>query len=124
MSIVRFLSQETVIHAGETVEWTNDDPVTPHTITFGVEPPDPTIPSATNVITIDADGALHATIKSASDSVNSGIISAEGHERIAVPASPLGATRFRITFTKAGAYSYICSFHDELGMKGKIIVLP
>jgi len=33
-------------------------------------------------------------------------------------------TRFRITFTKPGAYPYICALHDDLGMKGKVIVLP
>jgi plastocyanin len=37
---------------------------------------------------------------------------------------PLGTTRFRITFTHAGVYPYICALHDDLGMKGKIIVLP
>src|SRR5882724_1619030 len=38
--------------------------------------------------------------------------------------APIGVTRFRITFRKPGAYPYICALHDDLGMKGKVIVLP
>jgi plastocyanin len=122
VSVMRFLRHETVIHVGETVEWTNNDPVTPHTITFGVEPANPIPPAG--AITVDADGARHATISSSSDNVHSGFIVASAHERIGFPTSPLGTTRFRITFTKAGTYPYICALHDDLGMKGKIIVLP
>jgi plastocyanin len=48
LSIVRFIEHTIVIHAGETVEWTNSDPVTPHTITFGKEPANP-MPSSANV---------------------------------------------------------------------------
>jgi hypothetical protein len=55
---MRFLSDTVVIHAGENAEWTNQDPITPHTITFGIEPANPMPPSAN--VTIDADGALHA----------------------------------------------------------------
>ncbi len=124
VSVMRFFRPQLVIHAGETVEWTNEDPVTPHTITFGVEPKpeELLIPSAN--VSKDADNALHATIKTTSDNVHSGLILAEGHERIGVPTSPAGVTRFRITFTKAGTYPYICALHDNLGMKGTIIVLP
>src|ERR1700674_711804 len=122
VSVMRFFSHEAVIHVGETVEWTNNDPVTPHTITFGVEPANPIPPAGT--FTVDADGALHATISSTADNVHSGFIVAAAHERIGFPTSPLGTTRFRITFTKAGTYPYICALHDILGMKGKIIVLP
>ena len=41
LSVMRFMHPDKVIHVGETVEWTNDDPITPHTITFGVEPAEP-----------------------------------------------------------------------------------
>jgi plastocyanin len=122
VSVMRFFSHNTVIHVGETVEWANNDPVTPHTITFGVEPADPMPPAGT--FTVDADGALHATISSTADNVHSGFIIAAAHERIGFPSSPLGTTRFRITFTAAGTYPYICALHDDLGMKGTIIVLP
>ena len=122
ISVMRFMQHDKVIHIGDTVEWTNDDPVTPHTITFGTEPANP-IPPSSNV-SVDADGARHATISSTTDNVHSGFIVSAPQERIGLPQAPLGPTRFRITFTKAGTYPYICALHDDLGMKGKIIVLP
>jgi plastocyanin len=122
LSVNRFLNDTVVIHAGETVEWTNEDPITPHTITFGTEPANPMPPSAN--VTVDADGARHATITSVFDSVHSGFISAAPQDQIGLPQTPIGVTRFRITFTKAGAYPYICALHDDLGMVGKVIVLP
>jgi plastocyanin len=121
-SVMRFLEPVKVIHAGETIEWNNTDPVTPHTITFGVEPLNPVPPSGN--VTVDADGARHATINSTADSVHSGFIVSAPQERIGLPQAPLGSTRFRITFTHAGVYPYICALHDDLGMKGKVIVLP
>jgi plastocyanin len=122
LSVMRFLNDTIVIHAGETAEWTNEDPITPHTITFGTEPGNPVPPSAN--VTVDADGARHATITSVFDSVHSGFVIAAPQERIGLPQAPIGVTRFRITFTKAGAYPFICALHDDLGMKGKVIVLP
>jgi plastocyanin len=122
VSVMRFLDDDTVIHVGQTVEWTNNDPITPHTITFGTEPADPVPPSSN--VAVDADGALHASISFPSDSVHSGFIISAAHERIGIPQAPLGVTRFRITFKSAGTYPYICALHDNLGMKGEIIVLP
>ena len=123
LSIMRFDHDTITIRRGGTVEWTNDDPVTPHTITFGTEPLNPMPPSGSVPITNDADGARHATITLA-DSAHSGFIVAAPQERLFLPQSPLGVTRFRVTFTQAGTYPYICALHDDLGMKGKIIVLP
>jgi plastocyanin len=122
VSVMRFMQEKTIIHVGETVEWANDDPVTPHTITFGSEPGNP-IPPSSNVV-VDADGALHATLDSPGESVHSGFIISAPQERIGLPQAPLGHTRFRVTFTSPGTYSYVCTLHDELGMKGTIIVLP
>ena len=62
LSVMRFLDGSVVIHAGDTVEWTNLDPATPHTITFGTEPADP-MPPSPNVI-VDPDGARHVVIPS------------------------------------------------------------
>jgi len=45
-------------------------------------------------------------------------------ERIGLLQAPLGSTRFRITFTAPGVYPYICALHDDLGIKGRIVVLP
>jgi len=122
ISLMRFVKPELVIHVGATVEWTNDDPSMPHTITFGTEPGDPFPPSGN--LSLDADGALHASISSPSDSVHSGFIVSAPQDQIGLPQTPLGPTRFRVTFTKPGAYPYICALHDDLGMKGTIIVLP
>jgi len=98
------------------------DPVTPHTITFGVEPANPVPPSGN--VTVDADGARHAVINSTSDSVHSGFIVAAPQDRFGLAQAPLGVTRFRVTFTHAGVFLYICALHDGLGMRGSVIVLP
>jgi len=121
LSVMRFTDDKMIIHAGQTVEWENDDPEDPHTITFGT-PADLFDPSAN--VTVDADGARHAVVNSTSDNVHSGFILAAPQERIGLPQSPLFVTRFRVTFTRAGTYPYICALHDDLGMKGDIIVLP
>lgn len=122
LSIVRFMHPDKVVHVRETVEWTNDDPITPHTITFGVEPADP-VPPSSNVI-MDPDGALHATISTPQDNVHSGFIAAAAQDQIGLPQPPPGVTRFRVTFTHPGVYQYKCVLHDNLGMIGKVIVLP
>ena len=121
LSILRFMDPTKTIHAGGTVEWTNLDPATPHTITFGVEPRDPVPPVNT---TLDADGALHGIINSSADSVHSGLIIAAPQDNLFQPTPPLSVTRFRVTFTHPGVFPYICALHDGLGMKGEVIVLP
>jgi plastocyanin len=126
LSVVRFIDDTITIHAGQTVEWDNHDPVTPHTVTFGTEPPNPVPPSGSVPISTDADGTLHATISSNADSVNSGLIVAPPQERLFSVQDPLGftQTRFRVTFMNAGVFPYICALHDNLGMKGTVIVFP
>jgi plastocyanin len=132
-SLMRFMRPSITIHAGQTVEWHSSD-VTGHTITFGQEPPNvtPQTPPSANVFA-DPDGARHAMISSTADNVHSGLIAPAAHERNGVPQAPapvaqvlppVGVTRFRVTFTTPGIYPYICAFHDELGMKGEVIVLP
>ena len=123
LSVVRFIHDPTEIRAGQTVEWSNLDPVLPHTITFGTEPTGDPVPPSPDV-TVDADGARHAVIDSPSDSTHSGFIVAAPQERLGLPQSPLGVTRFRVTFPNAGTFPYICALHDDLGMKGKVIVRP
>lgn len=128
LSVVRFMQPTTVVHVGDTVEWSNMDAVTPHTITFGPEPANTTPPSAN--VTLDADGARHAVISSPADVVHSGFIAAAPQERIGLaqsllPPSPGGTvTRFRVTFTQPGTFDYKCALHDDLGMVGQVIVLP
>jgi plastocyanin len=122
VSVVRFISATKLVHAGETVEWTNEDAVTPHTITFGPEPPNLMAPSPN--VTLDADGARHAVISSPTDTAHSGLIAAAFQDRVGLPQAPLGVTRFRVTFINPGVFNYKCSLHDNLGMVGEVIVLP
>ena len=122
LSVMRFMHQDKVVHVGETVEWTNSDPVTPHTITFGAEPANPMPPSAN--VTVDPDGARHATVSLPSDIVHSGFIVASPQDRVGLAQSPAGVTRFRVTFTKPGGFKYKCVLHDNLGMLGEVTVHP
>jgi plastocyanin len=122
LSVVRFLNGTIEIHAGETVEWSVLDPALPHTITFGTEPANPGPPSPD--VTFDADGGRHATLKAPGDSTHSGVIGAVPMNQAGVPQSPPSIPVFRVTFMKPGTYNYICALHDNLGMVGKVIVLP
>ena len=119
-SLMRFLRDTIVVRVGDTVEWANLDASINHTVTFGAEPADPRPPSA-NVLPT-SDGARHAAIGSPTDSVNSGFLSPAPQDRAGLAQSPLGVTRFRVTFTSPGTFNYICAIHDELGMKGTVIV--
>lgn len=137
VSVMRFLQDSIVVRVGDTVEWTNLDPVTPHTVTFGfsIEPAPPQPPSAG--VTLDSDGARHADVASPTDNVHSGFLQAAFQDRGPPPPpgaappppaqaplqqSPLTVTRFRVTFTKPGTFSYRCILHDDLGMTGQVIV--
>jgi plastocyanin len=123
-SLERFVDGTIEIHAGDTVEWSNHDPDEPHTITFGQEPPPANqFPPSPNV-TFDDDGVGHAIISSPNDNVHSGFIEATLADIPGVPTNPIGPTRFRVTFTQPGTFNYICVLHDNLGMVGKVIVLP
>jgi plastocyanin len=112
-----------VVRVGDTVEWTNQDPGESHTVTFfppGTEPPDPRKPSTD--VNGASDGAEQATISSTTDMVNSGLLAFVNQDRPMLPETPLGVTRFRVTFIAAGTYKYFCSLHDNLGMVGTVIV--
>jgi plastocyanin len=119
-SLMRFVGGAIVIRAGDTVEWTSLDPSINHTVTFGAEPADPRPPSPN--VHSSSDGAREAVIGSTADSVNSGFLSPAPQDRANLPQSNPGVTRFRVTFTAPGIYDYICAVHDQLGMKGKVIV--
>jgi plastocyanin len=121
LSVVRFLSGTIEVRVGDTVEWSNLDPAEPHTVTFGTEPANPVPPvNATK----DPDGALHATLHHPGDTAHSGFLQAAPMDQPGVPQSAPGTTVFRVTFTGAVTYDYICALHDELGMVGKVIVKP
>jgi len=122
VSVMRFLPGTTVVHVGDTVEWTNLDPVTPHTVTFGTEPANPVPPSGG--VTADSDGALHAELSSPTGNVHSGFIVAAPQDMTGLAQTPLGVTRFRVTFTSPGTFDYFCALHDDLGMAARVIVHP
>ena len=127
VSIMRFFHPTITIHAGDTVTWSNNDPVTPHTVTFGTEPPpNQFFPPSNNVDNggDGTDGARSATINLPSDSVHSGFLMATAQDQVGLPQNNLTKTVFRVTFTKPGTFAYICALHDPLGMKGKVVVLP
>src|SRR5271165_6452894 len=91
-----------------------------HFLTQSNEPADPRPPSADVMPT--PDGARQAVMSSPNDSVNSGFLSPAPQDRAKLAQSPLGVTRFRVTFTSPGTFNYICAVHDQLGMKGTVIV--
>jgi plastocyanin len=118
----RFLKDKIIVHVGDTVEWTNLGPAYNHTVTFGMEPMN--LATVSPGVTVDSDGAGHAVIGSPNDNVNSGYIGVATQDRVGLAQSPLDVTRFRVTFTAPGTFNYICGLHDNVGMVGKIVVLP
>jgi len=126
VSRMRFGHESITIHAGQTVEWASSD-VSGHSVQFGAgnfSPLDPATASPDVVLSHDSDGALHAVLTSTSDNLYSGKIAPQSQERTGLGQLAPGATRFRVTFTTPGTYPYICAYHDEIGMKGEVIVLP
>jgi plastocyanin len=119
-SLMRFARKVVIVAVGDTVEWTSLDPSINHTVTFGSEPADPR-PASPGVV-LASDGARQAVINSPSDSVNSGFLSPAPQDRANLAQSAPGITRFRVTFTSPGTFEYICAIHDELGMKGTVVV--
>ncbi|HTA67713.1 MAG TPA: plastocyanin/azurin family copper-binding protein [Bryobacteraceae bacterium] len=120
LAVMRFLGTTTVVHVGDTVEWTNLSTPVFHTITFGTEPANDMPPS--QGVTVDSDGVRHAMVSSPNDNVNSGFLGAPNQETVGQPQGPLDFTRFRVTFTAPGTFNYICAIHDTVGMKATVIV--
>ena len=119
-SLMRFVRGTIVVRVGDTVQWTSLDPSINHTVTFGAEPADPR-PASANVLPT-SDGARQAVIGSTEDSVNSGFLSPAPQDRANLAQSSPGVTRLRVTFTSPGTFNYFCAVHDQLGMKGTVIV--
>ena len=113
LAALRFVADKRVVHVGETVTWTNLDPQTPHTITFGTEPPGG--PFGAYAPSSNVSGG-HATLSSTTQSVNSGFVANDQVFKV--------KNTFSATFTAPGTYPYICALHDTLGMTGTIVVLP
>jgi plastocyanin len=148
-AVMRFFPAIITAHVGDTVEWTNLDAVTNHSVTFGTDPMTLRQPAPIGVVpgvnaNLDADGALHANLNSPTDNVHSGALwplpadrALNGPNPEVDPALnppdlpqyplPVGVhdfnQRYRVTFTHAGIYDYHCAYHDNLGMVGRVIVL-
>jgi plastocyanin len=120
--LMRFLRDTITVHVGDTVEWANLDPSISHTVTFGPEPTDPRPASAT--VTVSSDGAREAVISAPFVGVNSGFLSPTPQDRANLAQAAPNITRFRVTFKYAGVFNYICAIHDDLNMKGTVIVNP
>jgi plastocyanin len=97
VSVMRFLRGTVHIPVGTKVTFDDATVATPHTVTFGPEPPGPAVLGPSGDPTSYKGGAL-----------NSGII--------------LPGQTFTVTFKKAGTFPYICALHDEMGMVGTVKV--
>jgi plastocyanin len=109
-TVMRFFPSNLTIHVGDTVTWVNQDPFTPHTVTFGLEPPGGLpglVPPANRTFPFGAPTAYDGSFN-----LNSGFLLA---------MFPWG-NRFSVTFTAPGTYPYICGLHDTMGMVGEVTV--
>jgi plastocyanin len=122
VAIMRFLPGNLTVHVGDTVVWTNQDPDTPHTVTFFagameahevVTPvPQPNGPPLL-VLNPQVLERMGGETFDGSAMVSSGFLGG---------GSPVNT--YSLRFTKPGTYEYLCLLHDEMGMKGTITVLP
>jgi plastocyanin len=108
---LRFTPSELAIHVGDTVVWTNTDPVEPHTVTFAgpdgkvPEPEDPDAPRPAGSGVEDGTALNH-----------SGFL-------VRLPGTA-SSPPYQLTFPTAGIFKYECVIHDPLGMYGTIVVTP
>lgn len=105
--VMRFIPGNVTVHVGDSVTFDmarNTGIAIPHTVTFGIPPANIGPPSGdpTNY----TGGDLH-----------SGVLLPPGF-------GPPGSSTFTVTFNAAGTFTYLCMFHDSMGMHGKVTVLP
>ncbi len=109
-TVMRFFPADLTVHVGDTVRFVNRDPYTPHTVTFGAEPP-----GGDQGLVAPANRSFPfntATPYDGSFNLSSGFM---------LSFLPWG-NMFNVTFTAAGTYDYICGLHDVMGMVGTITV--
>ena len=111
--IARFFPRTITVNLGEEVTWSAQDPVSPHTVTFGVEPGNPVPP-------IGTDGPGHATLTAPYPTIFVGPTVSSGFLGQGQPSG----TSFVVRFNAVGTYEYYCALHDELGMVGTVKVIP
>jgi len=98
--LMRFVHRKVVIHRGQKVHFLNTMSMgAPHTVTFGTEPQGPGLFQPSGDPTHYRGGDLH-----------SGFMTP--------------GAKFTVTFDKAGRFHYICALHDDMGMKGVVVVKP
>jgi plastocyanin len=125
IALMRFIPTDLTIQAGDTVEWVRGDIETPHTISFlsgGKEPelvlvePQQRGPPkfVLNPVVLTPAGG---NVYNGTDYFNSGAI---WGTMVPLP----GPQNYTLTFYTPGTYKYICVFHDYMGMKGQISVIP
>lgn len=113
IAVLRFLPQNFTVKVNQTVTFTNLDPQTPHTVTFG---PDGAIPEDQVPFPTGLDSTGHATIGSTSQVVSSGFLWSQPN------GAPTFGTTFNVKFTSPGTYDFRCELHDTLGMFGTVTV--
>lgn len=119
VSLMRFFPETIVVHKGDVVTWTSLDASDPHDVLIGPEPaqepPGPIYPGAPTspdqagpqMAPADYDGDPKTTIYSGTLAF----------------FTPWGNT-FRVRFNKTGTFPYKCAIHDDMGMTGKVVVVP
>jgi len=116
VSNLRFFPATITVRVGQTVTFLKTkDPTEPHTVTFGTENPDPFIqllPSGGN------------TFPNATGTANSGLLVTKRQYKFYQLGGvlPPPVKTYKVTFTAAGTYRYICEIHDEIGMVGTVVV--
>jgi plastocyanin len=123
IAYLRFVLQEISIHVGDTVQWTQKDPVMPHTVTFVsggtvpefilTEPQQAGPPKL--VLNPDVVAPAGGSTYSGQGYFNSGLMPGTKDP------TP-GPRTYSLVFDQAGTYEYVCVIHDEVGMIGKITV--
>jgi plastocyanin len=113
------------INVGDTVEWEQDDPETPHTVTFPgdgaapefilVEGQPPQVKLIVNPVALAPAGG----------SIYSGTVLANSGFMPGVDSPQPGPRTYALTFDKPGTYNYLCVIHGSIGMVGSVtVVLP
>jgi plastocyanin len=106
VSVNRFFPSNLVVHVGDTVTFTNRDPINVHTVTFDTtQEGDPTTQTGGSPATFD------------------GSVLASGLLGTAQEFGPNYAKSYQIRFVKAGHFTYYCDLNDDLGMKGTVDVV-
>lgn len=120
-----FSPAQLTIKAGDTVEWTQADTETPHTVTFtsGAKEPEMVLAEKQTagppklILNPEVLAPAGKTTYSGKGYFNSGFI-------WGVKDPTPGPRTYSLTFDTPGTYKYICTLHDMMGMQGVIIVQP